>query len=414
MAGNGDKFMVNGNTADVELAAVGSSPNANGASISGQTLTLQPASGTMPGILTTGAQTIAGAKTFSGAISASNLSGASSGTNTGDVTLAAVGATPNANGASLTGQALNLQPANASYPGAMSAAHYTKLDGMSSARLAGALATVARLFTVSAPATKSANVVHADFAGNTADVKAELDLDTPSAALDTIVEATTAGAAGNNITIAGAADSAPAGGVTISRISTAFTIHWEDGVSTVGDVETAIGALAGADDLFGVKTPGTGATVLAAADAFAATALAGGSDGNAFPGAFTNPDVPRNLRVTFAAAWDGGNVNVVGTDQYDQAVNETLVANPGNVVVGTKVFKTVVSATKGAVGAAADAASIGTGDKLGVDEPIADANGIMTVDGVSEAVTVDATYDGFTAGTNLPNGARIYRLLANV
>lgn len=47
------------------MAAVGSSPNANGASISGQTLTLQPASASFPGVVTTGAQTFAGEKSFS-------------------------------------------------------------------------------------------------------------------------------------------------------------------------------------------------------------------------------------------------------------------------------------------------------------------------------------------------------------
>jgi hypothetical protein len=54
------------NTGDVTLAAVGSSPSANGASLSGQVLTLQPADATHPGVVTTGTQTIAGAKTFSG------------------------------------------------------------------------------------------------------------------------------------------------------------------------------------------------------------------------------------------------------------------------------------------------------------------------------------------------------------
>jgi hypothetical protein len=54
------------NTDDVTLTAVGASPNANGASLSSQALTLQPADGSNPGILTAGAQTIGGAKTFSG------------------------------------------------------------------------------------------------------------------------------------------------------------------------------------------------------------------------------------------------------------------------------------------------------------------------------------------------------------
>jgi hypothetical protein len=110
------------NTGDVSLAAVGSSPSANGASIAGQVLTLQPADATHPGLVTTGAQTIAGAKTFSGAISASNLSG----TNTGDVTIGT------ANGLSLVGQALSLAAATTGAAGAMSAADKSKLDGVSS------------------------------------------------------------------------------------------------------------------------------------------------------------------------------------------------------------------------------------------------------------------------------------------
>lgn len=50
------------NSGDVTLGAIGSSANANGASLSGQVLTLQPASASFGGILTTGAQTIAGTK----------------------------------------------------------------------------------------------------------------------------------------------------------------------------------------------------------------------------------------------------------------------------------------------------------------------------------------------------------------
>lgn len=48
----------------VTLTAVGSSPNANAASLSSQALTLQPANVSNPGVLTAGAQTIGGNKTF--------------------------------------------------------------------------------------------------------------------------------------------------------------------------------------------------------------------------------------------------------------------------------------------------------------------------------------------------------------
>lgn len=46
------------------LAAIGSSANANGATISGSTLNLEPASASFGGVVTTGTQTLAGAKTF--------------------------------------------------------------------------------------------------------------------------------------------------------------------------------------------------------------------------------------------------------------------------------------------------------------------------------------------------------------
>jgi hypothetical protein len=57
---------------------------------------------------------------FLGTIAASNFSGSSSGTNTGDVSLAAFGSSPNANGLSISGQVLNMQPADGTHPGGVS------------------------------------------------------------------------------------------------------------------------------------------------------------------------------------------------------------------------------------------------------------------------------------------------------
>jgi hypothetical protein len=54
------------------LAAIGSTANANGASISGNTLNLQPASNLYGGVVTTAAQTFAGAKTFSALVTSSS------------------------------------------------------------------------------------------------------------------------------------------------------------------------------------------------------------------------------------------------------------------------------------------------------------------------------------------------------
>lgn len=93
---------------------------------------------------------------------------------------------------------------------------------------------------------------------------------------DTDLDATTAGVAGNSITVALAGDSVR--GVEIVRDGTSFIVHFQPDVSTVTDVETAIAALSGGDDLFGVKTTGTGAHVLVLEDAFQAASLSGGAD----------------------------------------------------------------------------------------------------------------------------------------
>ncbi len=52
------------NTGDVTLAVVGSTPNAYGASMTGQILNLEPAAYGYPGVINTTAQTLSGSKTF--------------------------------------------------------------------------------------------------------------------------------------------------------------------------------------------------------------------------------------------------------------------------------------------------------------------------------------------------------------
>lgn len=110
-------------------------PSANGATILTGSIIFQSASATVPGMVNTGAQTFAGNKTFNGTITASNLSG----TNTGDVTLTAVGSAPNTNGAILTGQALTLEPANTSFPGVLLAADWNTFNNKQGTVTIGAL-----------------------------------------------------------------------------------------------------------------------------------------------------------------------------------------------------------------------------------------------------------------------------------
>ena len=93
-----------------------------------------------------------------------------------------------------------------------------------------------------------------------------------------------------------------------------------------------------------------------------ATALAGNNAGNAFAGlSFTGP---RNVVVTFAANYDGGNVTITGT-AADKVTTQTevITANAGNDVVGLKVFGTITGIAKGAVGANAATATPKYGNK---------------------------------------------------
>lgn len=124
-----------------------------------------------------------------------------------------------------------------------------------------------------------------------------------------------------------------------------------------------------------------------------------------------NPDVPRNLFATFAGSYDGGNITIVGTDQYGKRQTEVLLANAGSTRVGSVVFKSVVSVTRSAVGVNAATVKVGTGTKIGIGAiPVRAPVHIFTADGVSEAATLDATY-GSVVPTTAPDGAHDYKLL---
>jgi hypothetical protein len=69
--------------AAISLAAIGITPNANGASLVGSLLNLQPANASFGGVVTTGTQTFAGDKTFSSASSGQTLNIQNSGTGYG-------------------------------------------------------------------------------------------------------------------------------------------------------------------------------------------------------------------------------------------------------------------------------------------------------------------------------------------
>ena len=146
--------------------------------------------------------------------------------------------------------------------------------------------------------------------------KASLDLGGEGAgALDTIVQAKVGGTAGDDITVELVGDSGAAEGVTIDEDGTAVTIHFEDDVSTVADVEAAIGT---DSTLIEVGTAGTGATVLdAATDEFAAANLAGGGYDLETAGQATRP-TPSDPRAPSTIV--GQSIDITVTDDVVTAI----------------------------------------------------------------------------------------------
>lgn len=130
-----------------------------------------------------------------------------------------------------------------------------------------------------------------------------------------------------------------------------------------------------------------------------------------------NPATPRNLRAVFGAAWDGGDVTVVGTNQFGAAVSEVILASAGSTVVGVKVFATITSVAYPGNGVGThgtNTLTVGTGDKIGlVIIPHTGSPVLLAVDGIGEAVTFDATYNAFTP-TTVPNGSHVYVLTFNL
>jgi hypothetical protein len=134
-------------------------------------------------------------------------------------------------------------------------------------------------------------------------------------------------------------------------------------------------------------------------------------------GGFVQPDVPRSLYVVFGADWDGGDITITGTDQFDAVKVETFAANPGDATIGTGIFKTVVSAeyTGDGVGThATNVAAIYTDVKIGLTVvPLTGSPVLLTADGVGEAVVFDAVENAFTPTTS-PDGSVVFVLTFNL
>jgi len=144
-------------------------------------------------------------------------------------------------------------------------------------------------------------------------------------------------------------------------------------------------------------------------------AYAGNNATNTFPGPISAPDVPRNLSAVAQANYDGGALTIVGINQFDESVTEVITPVAASTVYGTKVFKSVSSITKAAVGANSATVSVGTGDVIGVDfriENVTPKAYALFVSQVAEAASVvNPTYSSFTPSTT-PN-SQVFTFIAN-
>lgn len=343
------------NSGDITLAAVDSSPNANGASLSGQVLTLQPASASFPGLITTGVQSFAGAKTFTGAISASNLSG----TNTGDVTLAAIGAVPNANAASLSGQALTLQPASASFGGVVTTGTQVFAGDKSFTTILG----LAKIITSSLPAAAAGNEGYIVYDDTTNTVKFS----------DGSTWANISTGGGSGVTTMAAIGAVPnANGASIA--STTLTLQPAD-VTFGGVVTTGTQSFAGAKTFTGDMALTSASTaplsITGTSNNAMRISITNSSNGaNALGGLLVNSDTANsNIQVlaTSSGLTPAGTLGpLMGYIATGSGATGGLVLNSSNIILSTSgVARLTVTATTGTFAGTVSASNLSgtnTGD----------------------------------------------------
>ena len=127
------------------------------------------------------------------------------------------------------------------------------------------------------------------------------------------------------------------------------------------------------------------------------------------------PDVPRNVAVNFEAGWDGGDIIVIGKDQFGYVQATSIPSTPGGQYVDDKIFASVSLLQKTAVGVDPATCDVGTGNTIGIGLPMTGSSSdyVLLVDGVSEAVTVDREFSSFT-GTTEPTGTAVFAIAGPV
>jgi len=162
--------------------------------------------------------------------------------------------------------------------------------------------------------------------------KASLDLGTVTTNIDTVLEATTGGTAGNDIAVTLTGSNAASGVViTVDASNSHVVVAFDPDDTTVADLETAIGNLAGADDIIAVKTSGTGTNTLTTDDLLVGESLVGGTAADYVVWATEPPSL--EFHFTPGASTSASIAAVVNAADDDKMMSMA-------VVTGTDVWQT--------------------------------------------------------------------------
>ncbi len=134
-----------------------------------------------------------------------------------------------------------------------------------------------------------------------------------------------------------------------------------------------------------------------------ATALTADAGGQDIVVGITNPDVPRNVTATANAAGCAGDVVVTGTNWAGQVITDTIALAGAAEIAGVKAFATVTAVhLPPETHAGTDTVSIGVGNCLGLQRPIAAAGDVVEV---ARKASADAEYTIEATGTvSVANG----------
>ena len=251
-------------------------------------------------------------------------------------------------------------------------------------------------------------------------------IETAIGALSSKIEVKTIGTAvtvltatGDNFTAAALTGGRASKGVTLTETTTyssagvptyATVVHFDPGVSTGANVETALGSAT----FLEVMTAFAEAVALTLANnTIAVQSLAGGSDTVVMTG-LVSPVFPRGIEAVFDASWDGGNLLITGTNQFDEVFTETIVAVAGSTVAGLKVFKTITQVKKTLVGIRVETGVLlQTTDVLGLPVRILNNTVIVFVNGTGALPTAVSVLNASVTPATAPDASRVFAVLAN-